>query len=347
MDAYEILSALTAAPGTSGSEEGAALVAEKLFREFTDDVWRDPLGNVYARVGSGRPVVLITAHMDEIGMCVTSIEPNGMLRVRQVGGIDPRVLPGSEVTVHGTEPIPGIIGAVPPHLTGGDTKAAYKLEELTVDTGYPVEDVEKMIGVGDIVTFAPVAPTKLKNDLVACKTMDDRALITVELETLKRLAKRKYGCTVIFCATVQEEVGCFGAKIAGEHIAADISVAMDVSHAPTPDSPAFRTTPVDKAAMTRGGNIHPVLYEWLSGAADRARVPFETIVTMGATGTDARALQLARDGVPTCLLELPLKYMHTSVEVGSLRVVGYCADILTEFLCSIGDDWEEKICWND
>jgi len=146
---------------------------------------------------------------------------------------------------------------------------------------------------------------------------------------------------------VQEEVGCFGARAAGEHIDADISIAMDVCHAPTPDSPSGRTASLDKAAMTRGGNIHPVIYQWLSEAAGRARVPFETVVTMGATGTDARNLQLAREGVPTGLLELPLKYMHTSVELGSLKVVGFCADILTEFLCSIGEDWEEKLCWND
>ena len=347
MNAYDTLAALTASPGTSGTEDDVARVAEQLFRGFTEEVWRDPLGNVYASFGTGRPVILITAHMDEIGLAVTSIEPNGMLRVRPVGGVDPRVLPGSEVVVYGKEPVPGIIGAVPPHLTGGDTKAAYKLEELTVDTGLPYEDVRRLILVGDIVTFAPVPPTRLKNDLVASKTLDDRALITVMTETIKLLQTRLLPCQVIFCATVQEEPGCFGAKIAGEHIHADISLAMDVTHAPTPDAPAFRTAAIDKAAMTRGGNIHPVLYQWLSDAAKRARVPFETIVTMGATGTDARALQLARDGVPTGLLELPIRYMHTSVEVGSLKVIEYCAAILCEFLMGIGPDWEEKLCWND
>ncbi|MGN0784334.1 MAG: M42 family peptidase, partial [Candidatus Aphodomorpha sp.] len=136
MDYMETLSALTSAAGTSGNEGGAAAVAEGLFRQYTEDVWRDPLGNVYARIGSGRPVVLVCAHMDEIGMMVASIEDNGMLRMARVGGIDPRVLPGSEVVVHGKTALPGVIGAVPPHLLGADRDAAYQLEELTCDTGY-------------------------------------------------------------------------------------------------------------------------------------------------------------------------------------------------------------------
>ncbi len=347
MDYIETLSALTSAAGTSGNEGGAAAVAEGLFRKYTEDVWRDPLGNVYARIGSGKPVVLVCAHMDEIGMMVASIEDNGMLRMARVGGIDPRVLPGSEVVVHGKTDLPGVIGAIPPHLLGADRDAAYQLEELACDIGYPVERVKELVSVGDTITFQPLKPLKLQNELVASKTMDDRALVSCMCDAMEMLKSRLLSCTVVFCATVQEEVGCFGAAAAGYHVNPDIGIAMDVSHAPTPDAPTYRTTPIDKVCMTRGGNIHPGVFQMLSDAAKRCNIPFEPTVVLGGTGTDARALQLQQSGIPTGLLELPLKYMHTSVEVGSLETLHNCAKILTECFAAIGDGWEDALCWND
>jgi len=347
MDYMETLAVLTGANGTSGNEYGAAAVVETLFSKYSDEVWRDPLGNVYAKIGSGKPVVLVCAHMDEIGMNVAAIEDNGMLRMSRVGGIDPRVLPGSEVVVHGKTDLPGVIGAVPPHLLGDNRDAAYKLEELMCDVGYPVDRVHEFVSVGDIITFAPYAPLKLQNGLVASKTMDDRALICCMCDAMEMLRSRALHCTIVFCATVQEEVGCYGAAAAGYHINPDIAVAMDVSHAPTPDAPSYRTTPIEKVCMTCGGNIHPGVYKMLSDAATECNIPFEANVVMGGTGTDARALQLQQGGIPTGLLELPLKYMHTSVEVGSLDTLHNCAKVLTECFARIGDGWEDALCWID
>lgn len=347
MDYMETLAALTAAPGPSGNEGGAAAVVEGLFRQHTDDVWYDPLGSVYARLGSGQPVVLVCAHMDEIGMAVASIEENGMLRLARVGGVDPRVLPGSEVVVHGSRALGGIIGAVPPHLLGDKRDKAYLFEELSCDIGYPAEAVRELVNVGDIITFAPEPPLRLNNNIVSCKTMDDRALISCMCDAMELLKSRVLRCTVIFCATVQEEPGCYGAAAAGYHADPDIAIALDVGHAPTPDAPTYRTVPIDKISMTRGGNIHPGMYTMLSDAARRCNVAFETNITMGGTGTDARALQLQRNGIATGLLELPLKYMHTSVEAGSLDTLHNCAKLLVEFFAGLGDGWEEALCWND
>lgn len=347
MDYLEALAELTAATGPSGNEGGAAAVAEKLFRQYTDDVWRDPLGNTYARIGSGRPLVLVSAHADEIGMAVAYIEDNGMLRMRNVGGIDPRVLPGSEVVVHGVRDLPGVIGAVPPHLLGSNRDAAYKLEELTCDIGYPAETVRELVSVGDTVTFAPLPPLMLQNNIVSCKTMDDRALICCMCDALEMLKKRELHCTVVFCASVQEEVGCYGAAAAGCHLDPDIGIAMDVSHAPTPDAPTYHTTPLDKVCMSCGGNIHPGVFDMLKNAATENNVPIAPTVVMGGTATDARAIQLQLGGIPTGLLELPLKYMHTGVEAGSLDTLHHCARLLTETFTAIGEDWEEALCWND
>lgn len=289
MDYMATLAALTAAAGTSGNEDNVAGVVEGLFRQYTGDVWRDPLGNVYARVGSGRPVVLVCAHMDEIGMRVAVIEENGMLRMARVGGVDPRVLPGSEVVVHGVRDLPGVIGAVPPHLLGADRNAAYAIEDLLCDVGYPPESVRELVNVGDTITFAPLPPLALQNGAVACKTMDDRALVCCMCDALEMLSRRVLHCTAVLCATVQEEVGCYGAAAAGHHVAPDIGIAMDVSHAPTPDAPTYRTTPLDKVCMTRGGNIHPGVFAMLSRAAKDANIPFAPTVVLGGTGTDARA----------------------------------------------------------
>ncbi|MGN0784201.1 MAG: M20/M25/M40 family metallo-hydrolase, partial [Candidatus Aphodomorpha sp.] len=220
-------------------------------------------------------------------------------------------------------------------------------EELTCDTGYPAERVRELVSVGDTITFAPLRPLKLQNELVASKTMDDRALVSCMCDAMEMLQSRRLHCTVVFCATVQEEVGCYGAAAAGYHVNPDIAIAMDVSHAPTPDAPTYRTTPIDKVCMTRGGNIHPGVFQMLSDAAKRCNIPFEPTVVLGGTGTDARALQLQQNGVPTGLLELPLKYMHTSVEVGSLETLHNCAKILTECFAAIGDGWEDALCWND
>lgn len=347
MDYMATLAALTAAAGTSGNEDNVAGVIEGLFRQYTGDVWRDPLGNVYARVGSGRPVVLVCAHMDEIGMRVAAIEENGMLRMARVGGVDPRVLPGSEVVVHGVRDLPGVIGAIPPHLLGADRDAAYAIEDLLCDVGYPPESVRELVNVGDTITFAPLPPLALQNGAVACKTMDDRALVCCMCDALEMLSRRVLHCTAVFCATVQEEVGCYGAAAAGHHVAPDIGIAMDVSHAPTPDAPTYRTTPLDKVCMTRGGNIHPGVFAMLSRAAKDANIPFAPTVVLGGTGTDARALQLQQGGIPTGLIELPLKYMHTSVEVGCLDTLHNCAKILTECFAAIGEGWEDALCWND
>ena len=205
----------------------------------------------------------------------------------------------------------------------------------------------KGLNVGDTITFAPLPPLALQNGAVACKTMDDRALVCCMCDALEMLSRRVLHCTAVFCATVQEEVGCYGAAAAGHHVAPDIGIAMDVSHAPTPDAPTYRTTPLDKVCMTRGGNIHPGVFAMLSRAAKDANIPFAPTVVLGGTGTDARALQLQQGGIPTGLIELPLRYMHTSVEVGSLDTLHNCAKILTECFAAIGDGWEDALCWND
>lgn len=348
MDMFEALSALTAAPGVTGNERGVADVVSRYFSAYTEDVRRDRLGNVFAVVGSGKPVVLIMAHMDEIGMVVTNIEENGMLRIQSVAGVDPRVLPGSEVLVYGKEPIKGVVGAIPPHLLNEkDRDSAYKMEDLSCDLGLSFEKVRELVNVGDNVTFAPRPPLRLKNNRVAGKTFDDRALVVTMLETLDMLKNRKLNCTVVFCASVQEERGSFGSKTGTFGIDPDIGIAMDVTHAPTPGVEQFQACDMDKISITRGSNIHPNIFERLTNAAGECGAAWEADVCMGHTGTDAWEMQVERGGIPTGLLSVPVRYMHTSVETLSLDTLRNCAKLLVEFLMGIGEDWEDTLCFKD
>ena len=265
MDYMATLAALTAAAGTSGNEDNVAGVVEGLFRQYTGDVWRDPLGNVYARVGSGRPVVLVCAHMDEIGMRVAAIEENGMLRMARVGGVDPRVLPGSEVVVHGVRDLPGVIGAVPPHLLGADRDAAYAIEDLLCDVGYPPESVRELVNVGDTITFAPLPPLALQNGAVACKTMDDRALVMLHVRRARDAVAAR---AALYGRLLRHRAGgsrllwrrrCGASRRPG-HRHRDGREPRPPRLTP----PTYRTTPLDKVCMTRGGNIHPGVFAMLS-----------------------------------------------------------------------------------
>ena len=167
MDIAAFLQEICAMPGHSGMESAVACRVAEEFSKYSGDVCIDKLGNVRAVMGDHGPTVLVCAHMDEVGLIVTGIEDNGFLRIWQMGGIDPRILPGSEVTVFGREKLYGVIGAKPPHLNNGPLKAA-GLSDLAVDVGLPKEKVEQLVRVGDPIAFR-VPMTQLMNNRAAYK----------------------------------------------------------------------------------------------------------------------------------------------------------------------------------
>ncbi|MDF2543399.1 MAG: aminopeptidase [Herbinix sp.] len=348
MDILKTITELTRTPGVSGNECAVADILERNFRKYTSDVWRDPMGNVYGRIGSGKPVVMLMAHMDEIGMAVTEIEKNGMLRMCQVGGVDPRVLPGSEVVVYGKEILKGVVGTVPPHLLKeSDRNSAYDLYNLTCDVGLPYEKVIELVSVGDFITFDNLPPLELKNGFIAGKTFDDRAMAAALVEVLDILSKRKLNCTVVCVGSVQEELGCLGAGVASYNLKPDLAIATDVCHAPTPGADPQRVLDPSKVAVTTGGNIHPGVHRMITEAAKELNIPYGVEVAIARTGTDAWNIQTQCGGIAVGLISLPLRYMHTNVETISLNTLHNCAKLLAEVPASIGEDWEEKLCWND
>ena len=197
METVKILDRLIKAQGVTGFERsGITQTVKELFCEFTEGfagakVWSDVNGNAFAQVGESGPTVMIMAHMDEVGMMVTKIEDNGMLRIASVAGVDPRVLPGGRVRVCGKKELMGVVGAVPPHLTASKDKA-YKWDEITVDLGLGRERVCELVSIGDRVTFWPDDVLELKNGLAASKSLDDRALVAAELYCLELLRQRRF-----------------------------------------------------------------------------------------------------------------------------------------------------------
>lgn len=343
MDYLQVLARLTSAPGVTGHEARAADEAQALFGRFSHDVWRDVSGSVFCRVGQGAPVVLIAAHTDEIGMMVTDILEGGFLRFGSVAGVDPRVLPGSELLVDGRETLRAVVGALPPHLVQGYEKN-YRFDELYLDVGLPQARVRELVRVGDVVRFDAAAPLALKNDRIAGKTLDDRAHVAVMARALELLKDRNLHCTAVFCATVQEEFSGLGAKTGAYQIRPDIAVAIDVTHARMPSATEFESFDFDKVVLTKGSNAHPKLFSLIEDAAKEMNVPYDAEIAIGHSGTDAWDMQVAGCGAASAILSTPVRYMHTSVETLCTKTLDNHAKVLVQLLCSLGPDWEEKLC---
>lgn len=349
MDMFQIITELTTTPGVSGNEDAVCDVIKKWFRTYTDDVWSDVMNNTYARFGNpDGPTILLMAHMDEIGLMVADIEDNGMVRLYNVAGVDPRVLPGSEVQINGVEPVPAVVGALPPHLQkNGDNTKNYAIEDLLCDTGLPAEEVRQLVRIGDTVSFKPFPPMKLKNNTIAGKTFDDRACVVALMEVMEELKNYKLECNVVVCASIQEENGLKGGITGAHAIDPDMAIAIDVCHAPQPGAKPTDYTDFDKVSIARGGNIHPKIFEQLKTSAKEQNISYDTDVMFAQTGTDAWTIQTQRGGIPTGLISLPLRYMHTSVEVISLDTLKNCAKVIAGMVKAIGPDWEETLCLDD
>jgi endoglucanase len=341
------LRGLIAVPGLSGNELPVARYLQDAFAPYCPDPEIDAMQNLLARLPGepGGPKVMVTAHMDEIGLCVDRIEDDGSLRLVNIGGVDPRILPGSEVLVLCDPPLPGIVGAKPPHLlNAADQKKNYKREDIYVDVGYPPEAVRQRVQVGDRVQLVGPLQT-LAEGRVAGKTMDDRACVAILWLAARQLATMRHAADIHFVCACQEEVGGHGARTACYTVAPDLAVAVDVTHGPVPDSRPDQAHPLDKVIFSKGPNLHPKLLEQVLQTARNHRVDTQVSICPHVTWTDAAVLQVSREGVPTVLMELPLKYMHTTVELCDLHTVREAARLLVAFLAGLGTDWRDGLCF--
>lgn len=343
MEGKDLLVKLSNNFGISGSEHKLHGILEEYFKEVTDEIKIGKLSDFAAiKKGSsnGQFKVMIAAHADEIGLIVTDITDRGFIHFANVSGVDPKTLPAQEVIIYGKEEVYGVIGAKPPHvLTPEEASKAVKMEDMVIDTGMTKEEVSKLVSVGDFITPKREC-INLIGDFMTGKAFDDRASITAMYECAKELQNMKHTADVYFVSTTQEERGSMGTKVMAYDINPDIGIAIDVTFGDKYAHPDIIAECGKHTEITIGGNIHPELVQRLIAVADDYSIPYVLDITAGGTGTDARALQVAREGIATLLLSIPIKYMHTSTETLSYKDVKRVGRLLALFIASI-KDWED------
>ena len=337
---FSLLAELSALPGASGHEHVVARRVGELLAPSCPSVKYDALGNCIAlRPGSGpepRPRVMIAAHMDEIGLMVTRVEEGGFLRFAAIGGVDPRALVAQEVVVHADVPLAGYVGVKPPHLlTARERERSIPIEEMFIDVGLPEEEARRRVPPGTIVTVRRDL-TRLMGTRAAGKALDNRASVAALVETMRQLAGLHHVADVYAVATVQEEVGLRGAMVSTYAVVPDMAVAVDVGFGAAPGLPEDRVLRLGHGpAIGFGPNIHPRMFEGLVRAAQDHRVPHQIEPLPGSSGTDAWAMQVVGSGIPTAVVSIPLRYMHTSVEVVDLEDIRQTARLLAHWAASL------------
>ncbi len=348
MDCKAFLQRLSEAPGISGYEHTIRDVVIEEFKRYSDDVQVHKMGSVIGlRRGQGaepRCRVMLAGHMDEIGLMVSKID-DGFLRVAEVGGIDPRILPGLEVMVHGRKDLPGIVGTRPPHvLSAEDRGKVTPLHELFVDVALSLDEVSKQVRVGDLITFRRPF-SALQNDWAAGKAFDDRVGVAVVGACLANLADRwKHSWDVYGVATTQEEVSFLGATATTYGIHPDIGIAIDVTFGSMGDSADGDTFKMNGGPVIGyGPNVHPKVYEMLVAAAKELEIPYQVEPLPRGSGTDAWPMQISREGVPTGVIGVPLRYMHTPAETVCIADVERAGKLLAAFTASLDDSAMDKL----
>ncbi len=332
----ELLKQLSQASGPSGSEQAASNLIVEMLENYTNAISVDATGNVFAVIQEpkeGQKHLLFQAHMDEVGLVVTSIEENGFLHVANCGGLDVRILPAMEVMIHGKEELPGVISSVPPHLQDF-AKTGAKIEDVFVDTGLSKEEVEKKVSLGDSITFV-APPALLHGSRMTGKAMDNRAGVASVLLSLEQLREKKLSCGLSVLFAVQEEVGCRGAGLGVYDQGIDEAVCVDVSFGASCDLSSPRYGELGKGPMI---GFSPILDHDMSNALIRLAVqhdiPYQPEVMGGKTSTDADAVAAVQKGIRTALCSVPLRYMHTPVEVVDTEDVKYTSQLLAAYAIS-------------
>ena len=343
MQLEDFLRRATALPGLSGSEGTVAQFIARAFEPYCDEVRMDALGSVIAHIQGRGPRLALVAHLDEIGLMVATIEKDGCLRMRRVGGVDPRILPGMRVTVYGRERVMGVIGAKAPHLLSpAGREKNYRLDDLYIDLGMGPDHVRELVQAGDLVALED-GFTPLLNGRYATKTADDRSCVAILLRAMELLRKMDTTADLYFIASCQEEVGGYGALTAGYGVHPDFAMALDVTHAKTPGSPDLETFDIASPTYAKGPFLHPYLNKKLEEIAKEINVSLQAEVVPYYTSTDADDLNTLRGGVPTVLLSLPVRYMHTSVETFDMHALTECARLVAAFCAAVDDSWRDEL----
>jgi endoglucanase len=338
---FELLKQLTEAPGIAGDEDRVRATILEAVTPLVDEVRTDAMGNLIALKrgrGDGSQRVMIAAHMDEIGLMVTGFD-QGFVRFTNVGGIDWKVLPSQEVVVHGRGDLPGIVASRPPHVLPADERGKpMKKDQLFIDVGLPVEDLPQQIGVGDFISISRET-IQLGEKYATGKAFDNRACVTAMILMLHQLQSMAHDWDLYAVATVQEEIGLRGAVTSTFGVQPSIGIALDVTFARQPGASEEETVEWDKGpAIALGPNMHPILHDRLVQTAKSSEIPYVIEVLPGNTGTDAWAMQVTQAGIPTGLLSIPIRNMHTPAETVVLKDIERTARLLASFVAGLDEE---------
>ena len=339
MPLSDTLRRLLTAPGPSGYEQPAAAVFREAAGAFAAITY-DTVGSTVARVkGTGDgPFVAVVGHIDEIGLIVHHIDEDGYLWFTAVGGWDPVILVGQRVVVATRNgPIPGVVGKKPIHLLKDeDRKQAPELKNLHIDIGAKdADDARSRVRVGDVAVISG-EPVELPNDRVVSRAMDNRLGCYVALEAA-RLVAEAGGAPgdVAAVAVAQEEITFGGARTTAYSLQPDIAIVVDVTW--STDQPGLDEKEVGRhkfgsgPVLTRGSTLHPAIFELLHAAGEAEGIPFTVAASARATGTDADVFHISRAGIPSAVVSIPLRYMHSPVEMVQLDDVDNAAKLIAAF----------------
>jgi tetrahedral aminopeptidase len=338
-------------PGLSGHEQPVRNVIANAWQPLVSELSVSPMGSLHGlRRGSGpepRRRIMLAAHMDAIGLIATKVV-DGFLHFTQIGGVDPRILPGTPVIVHGRKDLPGLVVQPADHLLPPrENSKPVEMEHLLVDIGLQPSEVNELVRPGDLISYA-TQPTDLPGEALAGHSLDDRACVAAVTQCLLELQHMKHAWDVYAVATVQEEVTFAGAYTSPFQIRPDLAIAIDVTFAKGPGSSDYRTVPLGKfTPIGWGPNLHPALYKEVTQMCDQLEIAYQRDPIARHSGTDAYAMQVTAEGIPCMLLEVPLRYMHTPVEVICMKDIVRAGHIMAEFIARLQPDFIEKITWED
>lgn len=344
-DSKTFLWKLLATSSPSGYEEEAARLWRAEAETFADEVTVDSTGTSYARLKGNGPTVMIEGHIDEIGLMISHIDDDGFLWFKPIGGWDDQVLVGQRVRLQGTQgPVSGVIGKKAIHQMAADERdQVSKIKTLWIDIGaVDGDDARARVSIGDAgVVEQPLV--QLTDDLIACRGIDNRVGAYIALEALRLLSEGgRPAADVWAVAPVQEEIGLHGGKTSAYHLDPDVAIAIDVTHASDqPDADVRGNGKVKIGGgptFARGSAAHPLVYRMLVEAANAEDMPYHTEIAPAYSGTDADAIARVRSGIPTGIVSIPNRYMHSPNEVVSLTDVENCSRVIAAFTRMVNAD---------
>lgn len=340
----DLMKKLSDLSGISGFEDEVRDFIKDELKDVVDEIEKDNLGNLIAlkKGEENSPVLMLAAHMDEIGLMVRYIDENGYLKFSKIGGINDQMILNQVVEVKGKNGlVTGVIGSKPPHrMKAEDKKKVTEFEDMFIDIGaFSKEEAEEMVSVGDPITFVNHF-TEFPNDLISGKALDNRIGCLVMIEVLKRINTK---ANVYGVATVQEEVGLKGAKTSAFKINPDLALALDVTI--SGDHPGIKE---DEAPVKIGsgpaialidasgrGIITPSkIKDLLIDTAEKNEIPYQVEVSDGGT-TDATAIHLTREGILTGVISVPTRYIHTTVSVASIKDIEETINLIVKAIESL------------